>query len=1090
MRACRRCLAFGTLLRIVLMVFMLSSVAAVQPGIGAAQDAEPTATEVATETAAPAETLTPEVTSTQTLPAETPAAEPSTSTPVPTPSATEEPTLAPTVSATTEGSQPESTTVPTSTPTASGAVASDADLTATLLIHKRDASNQPLPGACFQIFTNNNGVPGYGSTNFCDWYTGPNDGEIAISGVSGGSFFLRESRPPEGYLAAADQLITLTAGQTLDVTIVDQLGGAIELHAVDDHGHPIHDICPTVYLDAGGGTPGELLTEGSCLPGSSLFDGVSKLVGLPAGTYVLVQTEALKGYQPSAPIPFTIALGETKTIQIVNTLISKVLVTSVDSTSPTTKLPGACFYVYVDAGGGSRGNFVELACDGNDGLNDGVTTLLGLVGSYVLTQPDAPALFKAAADQPFTIGLGETKSLTVSNEPYGTVRVHKKKPSGAALPGSCFVAIWKSGSENAGNWGGSPVCDESDGANDGTIDLRLPNGSFTIQEYSAPAGYVRAPNTTAELDGPGMVELTITDPIPSTLTLKYVDVWHDPLPQGCITITGTNDDFGDLSPVSACDYYGGTIDGQVIFKNLTWGMWKTSADPAHHFPETIVTLNPGESKTIEIMLSQDPPKITRGPVVSGVTQTAATIYWETDQKTIGSVKYGLTTGLGRTAPSTPEQPTKTHRITLTDLKASTLFYLQVQSTSPNGSISSKTYSFRTPGSTATGKVVVTKVKSDGTSLPGACFDVYRNAGGGELGTYIRGTCDWFEKDGNNGKITITGLSAGHYVLVEFYAPARYRLAKHVLFDLAAGQTKQLKVTDYGGGTTVRVTSRIKGRSTLIKGSCFSIYKQQSDGTIGAYLTNMCDGFDGEDGVTTFSGLPRGEYFLWEDYGPPGYVRDPIMQFVVSNTSYGEDITFYYRLLTDTGNVVLKAIDSNDQLVPGACFALYRASSSGALNSFVKDACDWSDGYNDGKTYFGGVTAGLYIAVEYIAPKGFIAGKKTAFTKVSGQQTSKRIRQVPGGVEVRVTTLKGSTTSKAAGACYGLFRYANGQWQFVTEACDDWDGANDGVTRIRGVATGTYRLYQIVTPNGYSRPAYVTITVGTTTKSVTVRMYPR
>jgi hypothetical protein len=61
---------------------------------------------------------------------------------------------------------------------------------------------------------------------------------------------------------------------------------------------------------------------------------------------------------------------------------------------------------------------------------------------------------------------------------------------------------------------------------------------------------------------------------------------------------------------------------------------------------------------------------------------------------------------------------------------------------------------------------------------------------------------------------------------------------------------------------------------------------------------------------------------------------------------------------------------------------------------------------------------------------------------------------------------------------------------VTYACDDWDGANDGVTRIVGVQAGTYRLYQTLTPPGYYTPGYVTITVGTTTKSQTVRMYPR
>jgi len=46
-----------------------------------------------------------------------------------------------------------------------------------------------------------------------------------------------------------DQPISLTAGQTTELTIVDPLGGRVDLHAVDDHGNPIPDICPAVYKD-------------------------------------------------------------------------------------------------------------------------------------------------------------------------------------------------------------------------------------------------------------------------------------------------------------------------------------------------------------------------------------------------------------------------------------------------------------------------------------------------------------------------------------------------------------------------------------------------------------------------------------------------------------------------------------------------------------------------------------------------------------------------------------------------------------------------------------------------------------------------
>ena len=85
---------------------------------------------------------------------------------------------------------------------------------------------------------------------------------------------------------------------------------------------------------------------------------------------------------------------------------------------------------------------------------------------------------------------------------------------------------------------------------------------------------------------------------------------------------------------------------------------------------------------------------------------------------------------------------------------------------------------------------------------------------------------------------------------------------------------------------------------------------------------------------------------------------------------------------------------------------------------MADVCDGDDGRNDGVTYFTRVQSNQsYAALEYYAPSGYQAGKMTYFTKPAGTLLSKRITQVAGGVPVKVTTLKGSTSTEAAGACY-------------------------------------------------------------------------
>ncbi|HET7057060.1 MAG TPA: SpaA isopeptide-forming pilin-related protein, partial [Thermomicrobiales bacterium] len=175
---------------------------------------------------------------------------------------------------------------------------------------------------------------------------------------------------------------------------------------------------------------------------------------------------------------------------------------------------------------------------------------------------------------------------------------------------------------------------------------------------------------------------------------------------------------------------------------------------------------------------------------------------------------------------------------------------------------------------------------------------------------------------------------------------------------------------------------------------------------------------------------------------------------------------------------------------GACFSFYFSAGGTVLGSWLGNQCDGSDGRNDGITHIvlDGVE-GRLVALEYLAPRGYVAGKKVAFTKERGTFKNVRLEQVAGGVSVKVTTYKGATTSKLPNACYGLYRAVGTTWEFMTVACDGWDGAADGVVRIVGVAAGTYRLYQTTTPAGYKMPAYVSVTVGTTTKSVVVRTYP-
>jgi hypothetical protein len=72
-----------------------------------------------------------------------------------------------------------------------------------------------------------------------------------------------------------------------------------------------------------------------------------------------------------------------------------------------------------------------------------------------------------------------------------------------------------------------------------------------------------------------------------------------------------------------------------------------------------------------------PPVITAGPVVSGITQTSATISWSTDEDSSSVVEYGRVAGKYLWAQD--ETPVTDHEITLDTLTAATVYHYVVKS---------------------------------------------------------------------------------------------------------------------------------------------------------------------------------------------------------------------------------------------------------------------------------------------------------------------------------------------------------------------------------------------------------------------------
>jgi uncharacterized surface anchored protein len=859
----------------------------------------------------------------------------------------------------------------------------------------------------------------------------------------------------------------------------------LNVRTVDQTGAPVPQAMYVAYRDLGGGTVGETL--GYAWDGEP-SDGTATFVDLPTVAIVVRQYSLPRGYIPTTEIfSFTLTAGEVRTIEVIAPYGGKLTVHAVDEHNQP--LVDGCFTAYVD-NGGTRGEAVRGECDPFSGPNDGTTVVDGLpAGSYLLGSTSSGPNYLGGADVPFTIDLGGTAEVTVQFVPKGTIVIHKRTADNQPLAGACFSAYTDEGGGQHSDFAVGGRCDYDDGAGDGLITFPAPPGNLVVVEDQTPYGYVAAPPIQVTIASQQTVELTVVDPLASTLVISVTDLWGTPFAPACIELFSTNADGTRGSSAGVgCTYHFGEFN-KVRFGPLQPGRYLISGSSVntgmHLDADVPVDIGLSETVDLTVKFNSPAPALAARPVVASLTQTSAVIYWETDQPTVGTVEYGLTTNLGRRRPISAAPESKVQRVELSPLEPGRTYYFRVRSTNPNGEVTSELSWFRTPGSTATASLEITKVNSDGSRvLAGACFELYQDAGGGSLGAFAWSGCDKYDATPNDGKLKADGLVAGSYVLVETVSPMSYVLGKNVLVTLTAGQTRQVTVKNSRGGAVLTIeTYAFTGSSDAPKvpGACYTVYANVN-GAVGKYVTFNCDDFDGLDGITTIGALHAGKYFVRLEYTPKGYLASAAWELEIASGQRTASHTDVLTPVSDPGNAVLRTVDSNGNLLVGACFALYQVVSG--PDPYLSSACDGDDGRLDGQTVFVSLPGIHYAVYEYAAPSGYQVGTRVGFAKTDGRLRTVTIVQTPGGVRVRVTTLNGSTSSVLPGACYTLVKSGDGA--FTTGACDS---NRDGIIVMEGVPPGTYQLVQTGTPPGYRRPPIRTITVGSSNVSTRIRTYP-
>jgi uncharacterized surface anchored protein len=738
-----------------------------------------------------------------------------------------------------------------------------------LVVRKTDADGNLLAGACFGLYVDaGDGTPGAGVGGTCNH----DGGALEFPGLQTGSYVLREESAPFGFVPAEDVVVGVVAGGTTTVDVANVALGKLVLHAVDQFGQTVVGACFDVPLPSGGTF---VRCDGGSFPiGDGTPDGVVTIEFLDGDTHVF-PSGVPAGYLLADPFVVNVQPGEVELLDVLIPLGAAIHLTTVDEAGQV--LTNACINLHADAGGGTPGAFVAGACDWTDGGADGAIAFIGLLGGdYVVVESFTPSGYRPSADRAVHVELGETATLALEHLPISVLVVNKLDEADQPLPGACFAVYADSGGAPTG-WPVADFCDDADGAGDGTVRrVGLEPGAYLLVETVTPPGYLPLAEPQAFTLAEGQAT---TVPVRNVLGGTAVVLLFGPdgllLPGGCYTLAADAGGAPGEWLGSGCDGDDGAEDGRTAFAGLTTGDYLVLPQaPFGYFTLDLVAVHVEAGRTVEVPIDAEQAgtlvvhRTDEGgaPVDAGCFE----VYRDLGDGTPGELVRVACEGMDED----PDGTSVLQGFLPGD-------YVVVDFFPPRGylPIPNLTFSIavaetveRTVVNRLGGVLTVSTVDSTGTALTGACYEAYRDAGGGTLGAFVTWACDNdFDGGSSDGTTILVGLE-GDLVLRQSVVPGGYVPAANVPFAIAAGQELGQTVVNQLGAT-VRVVAVDETGASLV-GLCFYLYLDAGDGTpAGDPVAAACDYLnDGVyDGVTTLTGLPGGNYLAVEAATPDGYL---------------------------------------------------------------------------------------------------------------------------------------------------------------------------------------------------------------------------
>lgn len=919
-----------------------------------------------------------------------------------------------------------------------------------LRLLKTDASGVPLPGAVYNILRDGQ-IIGTEATDA--------GGSITVSNITEGFYQFVEVSAPTGYVRSTEPVSAhvdaadIQAGGTVTVTAVNQAKPGLTIVKRDANSGAFVPGCTFLIEAIDSAYSQEATTDGT---------GRIYLEALDPGSYKVTETAVPEGYNLNT-MPQTVELRAGENSQLVFTNVPKCTLTLYKHDSGGHPIAGATFTV-AKKGGASLGEFTT------DGT--GLLTVPNLdPGIYTATETDCPTDYILdTTPHEFEVKAGETwVTVDVLNLKKPKITINKVDSIVGGPVEDAKFEVFYAGTGGTGAPAGtyeSLGVKYTDGAGQIVLD-HLKEGWYRFTELEPPAGYQMKEPSTQEIYLKGDDDKSLTfknTPLSAIIVEKEDSVSGEP-------VAGVEFQLRYLAGTSGT---GGTVIGQkttgtsgvVSWTALKAGYYEITeikAPDGYVASEKIQTvyLSGNDQDVVTVKFSNAPKGTLQ--VVKVCSLNAAKLLADAEFKvtyTDGTL-IGENNGIFRTDANgqfTIPNLTPGKSVSVTEIQAPDGFVLD--STPQTIVIQSGKIVTLTFKNAPKGSLIIEKRDSETNELlPGAEFTVTTAAGcevgqDGNIGCGGSGTISSNSHfvTGDDGKIVLTGLAPGNYIITETAPPAGYQVGDNPTrtITVTAGDTQTIvfKNAKDSGITIVKRDSVTKeplaGAEFRVTDSTGAVV-DNAGGAVssnGVYVTDAA-------GQVTLTGLNADTYIITETKAPSGYLMDAPSQTVKVGKNDHQTLTFYD---TPIGGLIITKVDADTgKRLEGAQVEV-RKMNGAVIGSYYTD--------QNGNIRLPGLDSGWYVVVELKAPKGYLLDATPQQVEVKDGKTATLEVKNSKAASALIHKIDSSTGKGLQGARFVLYDSS-------MTPLGEYESDNSGYVHLnKTLEDGKYYVREIVAPDGY------------------------